>query len=138
MSIETKELINRILQEKDISTYLEKYENELITISPAELLNTYISQKDMKVSEVAKASGQGEYVYKVFNGERKPSRDILIAISFGLKLSMDEVQLLLRVFGYAMLDPRNKKDSIIIYSIKSKKSVEELNDLLFDNNEEQI
>ncbi|MGN0156821.1 MAG: helix-turn-helix domain-containing protein, partial [Lachnospiraceae bacterium] len=135
MSIETKELINRILQEKDISTYLEKYENELITISPAELLNTYISQKDMKVSEVAKASGQGEYVYKVFNGERKPSRDILIAISFGLKLSMDEVQLLLRVFGYAMLDPRNKKDSIIIYSIKSKKSVEELNDLLFDNNE---
>ena len=118
--------------------FFEEYRDEFISISPKELLNEYLAKYEMRVGEVAKLSGQGEYVYKVFNGERKASRDILIAIAVGMKLRLNEVQLLLRVSKFAVLDPRDKRDSIIIFGINSKFDVERLNLLLMDKNQAEL
>ena len=132
MNIETKQLLNKISQTKDIRRFIEQYEEEFLRISPIEYLKEILAQKNMTPSEVAKRSGQGEYVYKVFRGERKPSRDVLIAIGIGMQLTVDEVQLLLRSARCAQLDPRDKRDSIILYSLKEKQTIEQLNDLLYE------
>ena len=138
MAIDTTELLHKLSTAKDIKFFLNEYEQEFRSISFSEFLNDIIYDKELTPAEVAKKSGQGEYVYKVIRGERKPSRDVIIAIAVGMTLSLDETQLLLRIAKWAMLDPRDKRDSIIIYYIKEKHTIDQLNDLLFDMEQQTL
>lgn len=132
MNIDTKELLHRLTTSNDIKGFIDNNENEFINIKYTDFLNSVLAQKDISIASVAKKSGQGDYVYKVLNGERKPSRDVLISIAFGMQLSLDETQLLLRISKNAMLDPRDKRDSIIIYAINEQFPADKLNELLFE------
>ena len=132
MSLNTTQLLNKLSSTTDIKAFISEYEHEFRNITWQEFLSDIISEKKISPSDVAKRSGQGEYVYKVIRGERKPSRDVCIAMSVGMNLTLDETQLLLRVFKWAMFDPRDKRDSIIMYSIKEGHSIEQANDLLYD------
>lgn len=132
MNIDTKELLHRLSVSDDIKEFINNNENEFINITYTDFLNSILAKKNISIASVAKKSGQGDYVYKVLNGERKPSRDVLIAIAFGLQLSLDETQLLLRISKNATLDPRDRRDSVMIYGITEHLSVDKLNDLLFE------
>ena len=103
MAIDTTELLHKLSTAKDIKFFLNEYKQEFRSISFSEFLNDIIYDKELTPAEVAKKSGQGEYVYKVIRGERKPSRDVIIAIAVGMTLSLDETQLLLRIAKWAML-----------------------------------
>ena len=92
----------------------------------------------MSLAQVANQSGQGEYVYKVFRGERRPSRDVVLAIAFGMQLCVEETQLLLRISKLAVLDPRDKRDSVILYSLKERHTVAQANDLLYEMHEQTL
>ncbi len=132
MNISTTELLNRLTQTNDINTFVDEYEKEFMTLSGTEFLNELLTDKKLSLAEVVKRSGQSDYVYKVFRGERKPSRDILIAIAVGMGLSVDETQLLLRVSKLAVLDPRDRRDSVIIYGLKEELEIVKINDLLYE------
>jgi len=138
MSIQTQELLNRLVNEENIAAFFEKNEGEFISVDLREFLNDLVAQKDLKISDIVRASGQGDYVYKVFNGDRKPSRNILIGIAVGMKLSLKETQFLLRIAKQATLDPRDKRDSVIIYSINAGHDYVKTNDLLSEMNEDLI
>jgi hypothetical protein len=97
-----------------------------------EYLDSLVARKSIKISEVAERSGQGDYVYKVFQGSRKASRDILLAIAFGMSLTLDETQTLLRVAGNAQLDPRSRRDSVIIYGLCKKMKITEVCEILYE------
>jgi len=138
MSLNTTQLLNKLSSATDIKAFISEYEQEFRNITWQEFLNDLISEKKISPADVAKRSGQGEYVYKVIRGERKPSRDVCIAVSIGMGLSLDESQLLLRVFKWAILDQRDKRDSIIMYSLKEKHTIEQANDLLYDMEQQTL
>lgn len=135
MNISTTELLNRLKKSDDLAKFIEDNKNEFSELSCTELLNEMLVDKKTSLAKVAKASGQGDYVYKVFQGKRKPSRDIVIAISIGMELSIDETQFLLRISKLAALDPRDKRDSAILYGLKEQLDINRINDLLFELNE---
>lgn len=118
-----------------MGVYLDENENELINETTQSYLTKLIEEKQLKVADVAQKSAQGDYVYKVFQGARKPSRDILIAIAFGMSLGLEETQRLLRIAGVARLDPRNRRDSVVIYAVSKNLRIEDLNDILYDFSE---
>ncbi len=130
----TEDLLNRLKNTNDIQEFLKSHENEFIKETPVSFLNYMIKSKNVSVSHIAKTSGVGEYVYKIFNNERKPSRDVLLAIALGLGLSLEETQLLLRISKFAILDSRDKRDSVIIYGLVNDLTVFKVDDLLADNN----
>lgn len=130
----TEDLLKQLKNTNDIQGFLKSHENEFIKETPASFLNYMLTSKNVTVSQIAKASGVGEYVYKIFNNERKPSRDVLLAISLGLGLSLEETQLLLRISKFAILDSRDKRDSVIIYGLVNGLTVFKVDDLLSDNN----
>ena len=67
-------------------------------------LNQLLEEKSLKKSTVIKNSELNEiYGYQIFSGKRIPSRDKLISISFGLELSLEETQTLLKYAGFAPL-----------------------------------
>ena len=64
---------------------------------------------------------------------KKPSRDKLLQLAFGLSFTEDETQLLLRLAGLCALYPRFKRDYIIMTCIRANKSIWECNDYLIEN-----
>lgn len=130
----TDELLKELKNAKDIQAFLDSHEQEFISETPVDYLNYIIQSRKTSVAEVAKNSGVGNYVYKVFNNERKPSRDVMLAIALGIGLSLEEAQLLLRISKFAILDSRDKRDSVIIYGFVNHLSVFKVDDLLANNN----
>lgn len=129
----TDDLLKKLKNSKNIQAFFDENEDKFIKETPLSFLNHIINTKNMTVAQVAKISGSTEYVYKVFNGTRKPSRNIIIAIAFGVELSFEETQLLLRISKQAILDSRDKRDSIIIYGLMNRLSIYEVDDLLYKN-----
>lgn len=130
----TQELLDGLKNADDIKAFLDSHEQDFLSQSLVDCLNELMTEKNMTVAQVAKNSGIGEYVYKIFNGERKSKRDTLIAISFGMSLTFEETQLLLRIAKFAVLDSRDRRDGIIIYALTHNLSIFECDDLLNNNN----
>ena len=119
----------------DIQKYLDEYCEEIIHETTEGYLNGMLEFKGQKVADVALRSERGDYVYKVFQGKRKASRDILLAIAIGMGLTVLESQLLMRIAQVAQLDPRNRRDSVIIYTLSNGLTVQKTNNILYDVDE---
>lgn len=134
----TDELLKILNDSHDIDGVLQDHEEEFIQVSISQYLTALIEQKNLVKSDVIKRSGIDRvYGYQILNGTRTPSRDKLIQLSFGMQLGFRETQRLLAYNGFAQLYAKNRRDSIIIFAIKEKKSVIELN-LLLDKNKEKV
>lgn len=70
------------------------------------------------------------------SGRRKPSRNRLLCLCFGLEASVEETQELLKLCGMAQLYPKLKRDAIIYYGLLHGLKLFEINDKLFDEDEE--
>lgn len=134
----TQELLNQLRTADDIEAFLDEHANELLSETPQNYLNGLLQEKGLKTAEVATRSGQGDYVYKVFAGTRRASRDILLAMAFGMGLSLAETQMLLRISRKARLDPRNRRDSVFIYALENSLTADKANEILFDVEESTL
>lgn len=136
--ITTTELINNLKEEKDLFNFFKKYEKEFLNQTTYDVLNELLMRSGKNLSEIKEESYVGDYVYKVFSGTRKPSRNILISVGLAMGVTLEEMQLLLRVSGQALLDARVKRDAIIIFSVNYKKTVGETEELLNEVGEEPL
>ncbi|MBQ2695778.1 MAG: helix-turn-helix transcriptional regulator [Clostridia bacterium] len=134
MSSVTDELLKELKNTSDIESFFKTHESHFIEETTAGYLNTLLKTKNTTLAAVAKKSGIGEYVYKIFRGERTASRYVLITLALSMGLSLEETQLLLRISKYAVLDSRDKRDSVIIYSLAHGFSVFQTDDLLEEQN----
>ncbi|MFI3200121.1 MAG: XRE family transcriptional regulator [Eubacteriales bacterium] len=133
--INTDNLLNEIKNSKNISDYFNKNANEMHLCSFAEYLDQWLTKQRITKADVVRLSNLNKaYVYQIFSGKKHPSRDKVIALSFGLKLTLAESQVLLKQAGYRELYPRDPRDTLIIFSLSHSKSILETNDLLFDHN----
>ena len=130
----TEELTHEIKSATDIDDYLSANSNHMLTASLSEYLNTLLLQKKIRKADVIRGSLLSRaYVYKIFVGEKIPSRDKLIALAFGLGLSDSETQKMLKLSGNQELYARNKRDALILFALQKNKSILEINELLYDH-----
>lgn len=130
----TEELL-KTLKSSSLTAYLQDNKDELSDNPIAEYLSLAMEEKGLKKSDVIKSSGiQINYAYQIFSGLKLPSRDKLICLCFGMALSLDEAQTLLKYSCHAPLYPRNKRDSVIIFALQNKKSVIDCNLMLDEYN----
>lgn len=134
MKKSTDELLN-ILKNSSLDTYLKNNNGEMIENPICDYLTAIIDEKNLSKAEIIRNSYiQTNYAYQIFSGLKVPSRDKLISLCFGLNLSIDEAQTLLKYAGYAQLYPRVKRDSIIISAMENGKSVIDCNIILDELN----
>jgi len=132
----TDELLKILKSSHDIDGFLEG--QEFIEINIPKYLNMLIEEKALVKTEVIKKSGIDRvYGYQILNGTKKPSRDKLIQLAFGMELNLGEMQKLLKYNGFAPLYAQNRRESIIIFALQEQMSVIELN-ILLDEKEEKI
>lgn len=130
----TEELKHEIKAATDIEDYLKTNKNNMITGSLSEHLNMLLSQKKVSKADVVRGCMLDRaYVYQIFSGDRTPSRDKLIALAFGLNLTDEETQKMLKLSCNRELYARDERDALILFALKQKWSVLKVNELLFDH-----
>lgn len=123
-------LFEQLSRADNLADYIKKNKPVFYTNDPLLYLEKLKDEKHLTKAQIAKLSGQGNYVYKIFKGEKSPKRDVLICIGIGMGLSVDEIQKLLGLFKFAPLDPKDKRDVIIIFGLFRNLPIGITNDLL--------
>lgn len=141
MKKSTDELMNILRSKRSVDEYFAENDNEIFFGTLSEQVNFYIASKGLTKAEVVRRSGLNRgYCYEILSGKKTKniSRDKVIMLCFGLELSVDEAQQLLKKCGYAPLYARDTRDSIIIFCIENSISVINTNIKLGDYNLEPL
>lgn len=134
MEKSTDELLNILKSKKTYNEFLNQEFEELYFKSASQYLEILIKDKKLKKSEVINKSNiDKNYAYQIFNGiKTNPSRDKIIMLSFGMGLTIDETQKLLKICCLSELYARNPRDTIILFCLEKKKSLIDTNEMLND------
>ena len=117
---------------KNLDEFLKRDKNKMLDIPLSEYLNRMLYEKDLSVADVIRGSGLTKsYVHLIFNGDRNPSREKLLAIGFGLKLKEVEMQRMLRIGGCSELYIKNSRDAAILFCVRKGLDLDETNDVLY-------
>ena len=135
----TDGLQHELMESPDLTLFLSQNQEQFVNKSVSELLNHLFEEKNISKAALAKKAGMSEiYLHQIFAGRRNPSRNRLLCLCYGLEASVEETQELLKLCGMAQLYPKLKRDAIIYYGLLHKLSLFEINDKLFDENEETL
>ncbi len=136
---QTDSLRQELMESPDLDRFLSENAESFEEEGCGEVLQSIFDTKDYSKAELARRSGMSTvYLHQIFSGTRKPSRDRLICLCFGLECSLDVTQDLLKKSGFLSLYPKNRRDAIIIYALTRGLSLQETNDKLFQENEETL
>ena len=95
------------------------------------VLDEFMSKKKLSVDALADMSGiDASGIRRIMNGQRNPSRNILLRIAMALSLSVEETQVLLKSGNCAPLSAARERDLIIMDAIIHGKKYDSVNELL--------
>lgn len=131
----TEELLHEIKNADTAQSYFQENGEEVTELSHSAYLRHLLEQHHVKKAELFRRAGLvgNNYGYELFRSDQKtPSRDILLRLSLAFPLTIEETQQLLRQAGLAILYPRDRRDAFVLFALKEKKSLDELNTLLIE------
>lgn len=133
---ELLQILNSTENVSDLYEYSQSEELHTLPSSVHEYLLKHMCDAGITASELIRRSQiQRNYGYQILNGTKKPGRDKIIALCISLALPLDEVQRALAIAQEGTLYPKCRRDSILIFSINQKISVQETNELLYSMDE---
>lgn len=139
MKKNTNDLQEELMNAPDLDRFLTDNQQHFNTNSIAENIEILFRKKNITKSALAKQSAISEvYLHQVLAGRRKPSRNRILCLCFGLSATLEESQNLLKLCGYAQLFPKDRRDAIIIYGIVHHMDLFSVNDKLYTEDEEAI
>ncbi len=128
----TEELRHELKAATNIEDYLRNNQKNLVRHNLPEYLCSLLSCKKLRKADVVRGSLLSRaYVYQIFSGEK--SRNTLLALAFGLRLSDEETQALLKASKNPELYARDERDAIILFALQKGKTIFEANTLLFEH-----
>ncbi len=102
-----------------------------LKISLTEYLCQLLLQKGLAVMDVVRISLLSKsYVYQVLNGERMPSRDVLIRLGLSMSCTIEEIQHLLTIGQAGVLYPKVRRDAAILCGISQQLTLAEVDEFL--------
>lgn len=144
MSDNKKKSTDDLLEElKKKSTNLDEYissnAESLIEISLREYWEgLYQKSGKTKADVINNADISYIYFYEILQGKKSPTKDKIIRLILAMELPLEDCQNALRFCNQAMLYPRIKRDSILIYAITNRMTVYETQALLKKAGEEEL
>ena len=102
-------------------------------------LNSLLHRHGLTVQDVVVACNlDRSYGYQLFNGTRRPSRELLLRLALLLKLGEEEAQRLLKIAGRQPLYARNRRDAAVLYALTHGLSAEDVGELLDSMDEDAL
>ena len=128
---DTLQLENELAAAESIEEFFADNEKHFCNFTLAQYLDFLLQEKNLSKSEVAKKSLLNQvYVYHIFAGRKKPSRQKILSIAVAMNCTVKETQRLLYFAGVEKLYVKNSWDSIILFALKNNFDIERTNNLL--------
>lgn len=106
-------------------------EQESDQLSLTSYLHMLLERRGLSVGSVIRqCSLDRSYGYQLFNGTRRPTRDMLVALALQLEFTEEETQRLLKLAGRPVLYARNKRDAALLYSLTHRLTLAQAEELL--------
>ncbi len=135
----TEELMHELQKAEDVFEFTRENEEEMEAISLTEQLEKLLKKYQKQKKDVIKDAGMDTtYGYQIFDGRKNPRRDKLLQLAFGFPLSIEETNKVFRAAGVSDLYVRCKRDTICMYCLQQKMTVDECNALLYRAGEETL
>lgn len=127
----TNALDKSLLLSDTIDEFIVENKDKMLNGNIKSVLQKLVYNSDITFDEIEKKSKvKKSYIYQIINGRRRPSRDKIIQLCFGLELNLEFSNELLKSANYSQLYSRVIRDSIIIYCILNELSIDQANDEL--------
>jgi transcriptional regulator with XRE-family HTH domain len=131
--ITTKELEKFIRESTEISDFTDHLDSFPTMKTVPDYLRELLEKKQRSSQDIIQQINFSKsYYYKVLNGEKNPSRDVLLQLAILLSCSLEESNNLLRYGKFAPLYVKDPRDAITYYSIARGLTLIETNHLLDD------
>ena len=138
MSKNTTELVRELERAKtttEFHAFIKRNDRKMCRTSFGDRVILLCAKYEMTASALQMniAISKSQF-YNLLNGTRKPSKESVVKIAVGLKLTQGETNTLLQAAGYQSLNPRNKEDAILIFGLDNKKEAGKIDELLREYN----
>jgi len=135
----TDDLRKELAESPSLGGFLASNQEQFVSGDFAGMLQELFQRSGLTKAALAKKAGSSEvYLYQLFAGQRRPSRDRTICLCFGLSATLEETQELLKRSGLAELYVKNRRDAIIMYGMTHQQELSEINDKLYAEGEETL
>ena len=132
MKKDTGELKQALLDAPELDRFLRENEESFHGTDLGRTLERLRLRHAISKTAFAQNAGISTvYLYQIFSGMRKPTRDKLICLAFSAGAAEEEVQQLLKEGGYAELYAADRRDAILLYGIHHGMDLFEVNDALY-------
>ena len=136
---DTSKIVEELKLSPDFTRFYDENKSYMVNESLAELLEKMLTEKGVKKADAVKKSEISEvYAYQIFSGIRMPDRKKLLCLAFGMELTLDETQTLLKCAGYSPLYVKIPFDSVVLYGLVRRMTVAQTNDILFEYGQETL
>ena len=104
-----------------------------------EYMGMILQQRDLQVKDVIfQCNLERGYGYQIFNGTRRPTRDMLMILALVLKLDTEETKRMFELAGRAPLYARCRRDAAVLYGLSHGMSETDVHELLLELGEEGL
>ena len=140
MKKDTSKLLEELNTFSSFKDFFNENKSDLGATLISDYLETLITRKGLSKSKIIEKAEMSEvYAYQIISGIKKnPKREKIICLAFGMGLTLEETQEMLKKTGYAPLYAKNEFDVVIMYGICKKMSIIEVNNLLFEYGQETL
>lgn len=133
----TEEVLQELLDAPSLDEFIDAHEFPAVTLP--EFLERMLEKKGLKRSRVVRMADLNEtFGYQIFTGARNPSRDKVLQIAFAMALSLRETNRALMAAGASSLDPKCRRDAIIIFCTDQGCSLQKVNEELYRLGEDTV
>ena len=133
----TEEFLTELLGSDSVDAYVNNHDLEPISLS--DYLSQLLEEKHLARSRVVHMADINEtFGYQIFTGQRGASRDKVLQIAFAMALTLREANRALRAAGASSLNPKNRRDAIIIFCLDRGCSLQKVNEELYRFGEETV
>jgi hypothetical protein len=121
----------KLMEAPDFDAFLEDNATQMVTPRLCYYLAGLCRDKGCTAGQVIRQAELARtYGHQIFNGTRKPSRDKLLQICFGLRLDVEETQALLKMAEKSLLYPKILRDAAIMRCLHDGKTMPQVQALL--------
>lgn len=105
----------------------------------ADYMSGILRRRNLRVRDIIfRCNLDRSYGYQIFNGTRRPTRDMLMILSLALKLDAEEAKRMFELAGRAPLYARCRRDAAVLYGLSHGMSETDVHELLLELGEEGL
>ena len=129
--VPTSTFMRQLFQTSDLPNFFRQNRQTMTIPALTEYLRQLCADRGLVPERVIRAASiDRTYGHQIFNGTRRPSRDKVLQLAFGLGVGVEETQRLLRLADRSPLYPKLRRDAVILYCLGRGRSLAETQEML--------